>query len=471
MMKRLKVAQSVYLLTTAGFLAGPPAARAQSGGAASSAGADTISLTLERALDIAAGSNPAYRKAENALELNPVEMRSTWFDQILPSANLTLFSTSYTGNLTHRGIDPLGNPISNPTSDWIYYSGTQQQLSLNWSIRGNSLFHRYKGQKLTNQGRAVAADQAVTTMQISVRRLYNDAMKQRDLLAAERDLVEARKVDKDVADRLFSLALRTRVDVLNADLGIERQSLAVQTQSAAYQTAILKLRTQLGDENLGPIRLADESLRVFDPSALDADALVEQALDENPDLRQARVGVDQERETVAQANTLWWPSLSFYWNVGRTAQRQESAALFDMSYNEPMDNRFGISLSFPMFNDFFQNRAQQAQAHVALQNAREDERQARLDLEQKVRGALLELNNQYQTLQTNQQAEHIAQEALRLAREEYRIGTRTFAELRTTIDDEANSRRQVIQSRYSFVDALITLEEAVGASIAPPGGD
>ena len=135
-----------------------------------------------------------------------------------------------------------------------------------------------------------------------------------------------------------------------------------------------------------------------------------------------------------------------------------------------MDSRWGITLSFPMFNNYFQNRSQQAQARVALQNRREDERQARLDLEQKVRGALLELNNQYQTLQTNQQAEHIAQEALRLAREEYRIGTRTFTELRADVNNEADARRQLITARYAFVDALVTLEEAVGTAVAPPAG-
>ena len=452
-------------LVTLAFVATTSPVGAQAMGSTTASG-DTITLTLERALDIAGQSNPAYRKAENNLDLNPVEMRSTWFDQILPSANLTLFSTSYTGNLTHRGIDNFGNPIKNGDATWVYYSATQQQFSLNWSLRGNSLFHRYRSQKLTNQGRAVAADQAVTTMQISVRRLYNDAMKQRELLTAEENLVDARKLDKDVADRLFGLALKTRIDVLNADLGIQRQMLTVQQQQASYQKAILALRTQLGDDELAPVRLGGEPLPIFDPSALDGDALVRRALDVNPGLRQAQVGVDQQRENVAQQNTLWWPTLQFNWTFGRTSQTN----VFDVSYDEPMDSRYSIALSFPMFNNFFQNRSQQAQAHIALRNQQEDERQARLDLEQKVLGALLELKNQYQALQTNERAAQISQEALRLAREQYRLGTLTFADLQNTINNEADSRRQVITARYAFVDALITLEESVGTTINPPSG-
>jgi outer membrane protein len=301
--------------------------------------------------------------------------------------------------------------------------------------------------------------------------MYAYAMEQRDLLKAEQDLVAARELDKDVADRLFSLALKTRVDVLNADLNIQKQTLAVQQQQTAYEKALLALRTQLGDDDLGPVRLADEPLTIFDPSRLDADALVKHALAVNPDLRQAQLGVDQQRQAVGESHSLWWPTLSFFWNVGRTAQTQEAHALFDMTWNEPLDSRFGAQISFPMFNSFFQNRQRQVQASIDLANLREDERQSRLNLEEKVRGALLELENQFQSLQTNQQAAQIAQEALRLAREEYRIGTRTFTELRTAINDEADSRRQVIRARYSFVDALFTLEDAVGARVTSLGGD
>ena len=49
--------------------------------------------------------------------------------------------------------------------------------------------------------------------------------------------------------------------------------------------------------------------------------------------------------------------------------------------------------------------------------------------------------------------------------EEYRLGTRSFEELRSAFQQEADTRRQVITARHAFVDALLTLEEAVGASV------
>ena len=59
----------------------------------------------------------------------------------------------------------------------------------------------------------------------------------------------------------------------------------------------------------------------------------------------------------------------------------------------------------------------------------------------------------------------IAEEALELAGEEYRLGTRTFEELQGSIRSEATTRRQLIQARYGFVDALLDLEQAVGGAV------
>ena len=40
-----------------------------------------------------------------------------------------------------------------------------------------------------------------------------------------------------------------------------------------------------------------------------------------------------------------------------------------------------------------------------------------------------------------------------------------FEDLRSAFDQEAGTRRQVISARHSFVDALLSLEEAVGTRI------
>ena len=292
-----------------------------------------------------------------------------------------------------------------------------------------------------------------------------DALEQRDLMRAEEELVEARRIDLTVAERLFSLALRTRVDVLTAELAVEQQSLVLRRQETSYEQAVLRLRTELGREEAVSLSLADEALPIFDPSGLEVERLVALALVVNPELQQSRLSIESANLGIQEAKNSWWPSVSMGVDVFRRSQGTQGASVFDVGISEPLEAQFSLNFSIPMFNNFFQNRQAMEQAAVQLDNGREAAREARLRIEETVRSALLELSNQHEVLRLAERSQVIAQEALRLAREEYRISTRTFEDLRTSFDSEATTRRQVITARHSFVDALLSLEEAVGTRV------
>ena len=119
-----------------------------------------LRLTLDQALGVASGSNPALRQATASAGLNGAEMRTTWVDQLLPSASLTLFTTAFTGNLQRQSFDNFGNPIANPAAEWNYFSRTLHSLDLSWTFQGPSIFHSHRRQKLVNQDR----DLSVTSL-------------------------------------------------------------------------------------------------------------------------------------------------------------------------------------------------------------------------------------------------------------------------------------------------------------------
>lgn len=426
-----------------------------------------LRLTLADALAMAEGSNPAYRRATNSALLNGVEMRTTWLDQILPRAQLTLFTTNYTGNFQRIARDNFGNPIENPSADWVYFSNTLHSLNLSWNVRGLSLFQAHRGQALTNQRREIAQVRALTDVQVDVQRRYLDALRQQELLILEEELVGARGIDLDVAERLFSLAGRTRVDVLNAELAVERQALAFQQQQAAYDVAVLALKTSLGTDEARPLALVAEDLPLFDPVDLLPGALISRALEVNPAVLESGLVVSQASLSLAEQRNAWWPELSFGLQFFRREQAEGTSAIFDPTVNRDFESNFFIQMSIPVLNNFFQTRQGQERAAVALSNQRETDREARLRLEADIRRTLLDLRNQWESLRVSERSSVIAGEALRLAREEYRLGTLRFEDLRAGFQQEADIRREEITARYSFVDALLTLEEAVGVPVRP----
>lgn len=435
------------------------------GGALLGQDSPVLRLTLAEALGLASGSNPELRRAVNSAGLNAVEMRTTWLDQLLPRASLTLFSSRFDGNLQRQALDNFGNPIANPSAEWNYFSRTTHSLGLSWTFQGPSLVHDHRRQRLTNQNRDVVQLSALTDVQIEIQRLYLDALEQRELMEAERELIEARTIDLDVAERLFSLAGRTRVDVLNAELAIEQQTLAHRQQQTAYQRALLALRTAMGLIDERPIEIADEDIPIFNPVGFEPGDLVARAMRVNPDLQRSDLAIRTAELGLSEQKSAWWPQIQLGVNAYRQVFGSEGEALFDPSINEDLESTFFINFSLPILNGFFQQNRDEQRARVDLSNELENDREARLDLEATIRGTLLDLQNEWESYRLSERSNVIATEALRLAREEYRLGSRSFEELRTTIQDEANTRRQIITTRHTFVDALLALEAAVGGSV------
>lgn len=433
-------------------------------------------LTLEEALAIARRANPTFQQAASALELNGVETRSTWANQVLPSVNLNLLRTGYGGNLTRRAFDFFGNPIENPQTDWVYNSNTSQGIDLSWQIRGTSLLDAADRQATTNLQRELNLGVAAWRLDAEVRRRFFEALEQRELFRVEEAIVQARQVDFQSAERLFQIGQRSRVDVLTAELQVEQQRLNVQQQRRAYERSVLALRTYLGDPSLDSAQPAATDVPVFDPTELDDDRLVALAREWNPELREQQVAVSGARVGVREARQDWFPQLNANFNYGRLAQTQEADALLDLRPEEnEWQSSFSLSLSLPALNNFFGTRADQARARVEVIQQEETLRERRLQVEEQVRTQLIELRNQYQSLQLATRSLDIAGEAVRLAREEYRLGTRTFEQVQEVVTQEADARRQVIQARFGFVDALLTLEEAVGQRVSgdltgPEGG-
>lgn len=430
---------------------------------------DTLVLSLERALGIARLGNPTYRQAVNALGLNAPERNAAWADDILPSLRLNVLSTGYEGRLTRRSVDFFGNPIANPDAAYVYTSDTQQGLSLRWQIRGPSLWNRRERLDATNGDRTLAQAVAGEALRVELHRAFFDALEQEALLAAERSTADSWRSDLEAVQRRFELALRTRVDVLEAELQIEQQGLAVRRQEGRRDHARLALRAVLGDPGLPPLRPAETPPPLFDPAGLDEEALVTRATTASAPVRQADAALRSAEVGVHEGRARYWPTLSATFDVGRFVQDQDSRSLFRLGgFGGEMFSRFAVRLSLPFFDDVLGNRLAIARAAVERDNADEALRRARIEAERAARSALGALREAWEVVRIADRSVAIAGEALELAREQYRLGGGTFEQLQRSIRAGADARRQRIEARYRFVDALLALEAAVGGPVARP---
>jgi len=417
-------------------------------------------LSLNDALDRARQHNPDYRMAQNDLELSRSGKKEAW-GAFLPTLNLQ----AGTGLSLDRQLisqDFFGNPIENPVSEWKTSSSSSQYMGGSVTLfEGGQRFHQLSVQGAQARAREATVSSRLRTVRGEVIRVYHRAQAQQALLQVEEELLQGRHLDLEMTRRMYDLAGATRVEVLAAELSVQRQEQGIQQTLARLQQGILSLRRTIGDPALEEFGLSDETPTPFDPQALDAEALVVRALASHPLIHQQMAQLDVGAAQARAARGSRWPTLSLSFGFNQRTFAQEREALFDLYPDQGRYGSTSLSMSIPLFSRF-QNSARIAEAQVGLDNAQENLRKTRLQVEEEVRSRLIALRTAYQGYQIALRSQEIAQERLRLAREQFRLGSRTFSELQLDIDAGASAEREVITQLFGFLEAGVNLEETVG---------
>lgn len=416
-------------------------------------------LTLEQARAIAAENNPVYRRAENAVvSARAGELLSR--SQFLPTLGAS-FSSG--GSLSRRrtGENDFGQPIEGEEVREFTGSSSNQGISLNWQLfNGGGRFREVRAAAAGREAAVAGVEAAEATVLAELTRRYYEAQRAAALIQLEEQLLEAAEARREATERLLRVASASPVDLLGAELEVARQREALESARGSARVAKLALAEQMGVEMDAEWELVSEPPPVFDPSTLDADALVERAHAVSPQLRQIALTAEQAEQQRRAAGAARWPTISLNTSFGRSIGARGYGALFEPN---PFDQNlsFGISISLPLFSQY-QTGQRITQARVAAANADEDARQTRLQLEREVRTALIELEGAYRTVELNNASTELARRRLELANERFRLGAIPFTEMQQIIADAATAEREALNARYAFAAALATLEERVG---------
>jgi outer membrane protein len=430
---------------------------------AEAGGQEGTVLSLDEALDRAVQNSPTYRRAINNLELSDVERLQAW-GAYLP----TLSVSSNTGVSLNRQListDVFGNPIENPFTDWKTSTSTTQSVNASltlfqWGARARN--------SATQRAQARVREASVTaesrTLRADVVRAYRNAQNQAALLAMEQTLLEGRNVDLQMTQRMFELAGATRVDVLTAELNVQQQDQRIQEAQGQLQQALLALRTTIGDEDLLDFHVDPVLPEAFDPSSLDPAALAELAYSSNPQLIVQEATAEVRRAQAQSARRDHWPGLTIFFSARQSTFGDEYTAFADPFPDRSRSCSAGFGIDIPIFQGF-RNKTRIVQAEIAQVNQEETVREIRLQVEELVRSRFIALQTAYESYLISVRSQEIAQERLRLGREQFRLGSRTFTELQQDIEAASQAERSLINQLFALEQALANLEEMVGEEL------
>ena len=237
------------------------------------------------------------------------------------------------------------------------YAGVPVHLLL----QGGQRLHQLSVQGAQARVRDATVASRLRAVRAEVVMIYHRAQAQQATLGVEEELLEGRHLDLALTRRMYDLAGASRVEVLAAELNVQRQEQRIQQTLARLQQWILSLRRTIGDPGLDGFSLSDVAPEPFDPSGLDADALVARAQASSPLVQQQIAQLDMGGAQAKAARGSRWPTLSMSFGFTQRTFAQERDALFDLYPDQARYGSSSLSLRIPLFSRF-QTSARVAEA-------------------------------------------------------------------------------------------------------------
>lgn len=419
-------------------------------------------LTLADAIRVARQYGPDYRKAVNDLDVASAAVRQSW-GAFLPNLNTSL---SFNGNsrTTVTGDDDFGRPVKLPDPITFEGSSASQGVTLGFTLfDGGRMFRDLSAAKAGEREAEALTAATIASLDAAVTRAFYQALRTDLLAEVERRNLAAARDRLARTEQSFRIAGASQVDLLEAQRSVinaEQQLLAAETDA---HKARLSLRQTIGLEADVTFELAGDTPEVFDPSTLDAAALVAQAQSSSPAVRRSAAAHAAARSRAGAARGSRWPSITGSFGYSRSVSQSGFGAFGEVN---PLNHGYGfsISVSLPVFTRF-QTSYQIASADAQAEDAAEDLRNARLIAERDVRSGLADLEQAYRRLRANEEIADLSTLQVELAEEQFRMGSLTFVQFQQMIDNNSNAQRQVVEARFVFLTARVALEELLGTRI------
>jgi outer membrane protein len=421
-------------------------------------------LTLEDALALAQRNNPAYRRVVVQADASGANV-TAGFGAMLPDLQAS-FGFTGQSRTVFTGTDDFGRSVELDQASTFKSSSSSQSLSSNITLfDGFSNLNNLRGARAGVTAADAGVDAESARLEAEIKRRFYQVLRSQQLIAIEQDLLDVRQRDLDATDRLFRVAARTQVDVLGAQVEVSRQEQALDAARGSALTNQLLLSEWIGLESSDQFEAVGTLPDVFDPSDLDADALVSRVLGNNPRIRQAMAQAAQASFSATAAHGSRWPTVSANAGFGRSLQDQGYGGMFKFNPRDRGFN-FGVNVRVPVFNRFQTNQAI-AQADANRDAAEEDLRAARLELATMVRSNMIDVQNSYRSVLLADRSAELTRQRLSMAREEYQLGSIDYTQLQSVVTQSAAAERDALSARGRWATSLVALEEIVGMPVRP----
>ncbi len=469
------------------------------------------SLSLREAIGIARESNPQLARARND------EVAADWsvreaYGALTPSASVSA-GVSWQGS----GENLLGGQVTLGDlgiSDQPSYYSSSYRLGVNYNLSWAALLGP-RQQKANRRATLAGVEGTDWTVQTQVTAGYIDVWRQQESVRIAEQQLESAELNLRLARGQLEVGQVTPIDVGQAEVQVGRAEVALLQAENALSTARMRLLQTMGvpvDQTFTVTTRFVLTEPTWEPGTLTA-----VALEDNPELKVARLDVEASSVAVSSAWSPYLPTLSV--GAGWSGFTREASSVdFQIAQAQaqvastiaqcirtndlyarladplpPVDcgqfaftdaqrraiidanDQFpfgfvgsppsvGLTLSVPIFQGFSRQRALE-QARIQAADARETVRERELTVQADVAIGLENARTAYESALLEERNRLLAERQLELARDRYQVGQITFVELIEAQTLSAQAEVDRARAVYAYHDAVTNLEALIGASL------
>ena len=446
-MNRLKRLTGKKMLLTAMALCAFGFAKAQTEQTAS----NTLTLTLDKALEIALDENPTIKVAAEEIALKKVASKEAW-QSLLPEASLN-------GSLDHT-IKAAEMKL-NDMSFKMGQDGTNTAnagLSINLPLFAPAV---YRAMSMTKTDIELAVEKSRASeldLINQVTKAYYQLMLAQDSYEVLQGSYKLAEDNFNVVNAKYQQGAVSEFDKISAEVQMRSIKPNVISAANAVTLAKLQLKVLMGITADVDIK-TDDNLTNYE-SMLFANQLKEEdmSLDNNTTMKQFELNMKLLEKNVKSLRTNFIPTLSMSFSYQYQSLYNPNINFFDYTWSNSSSLMFNLSIPLYRASNFTKVKSARIQMRQLDWN--------RIDTERKLNMQVVSYRNNMtassEQVVSNKENVMQAEKAVQIAGKRYEVGKGTVLELNSSQVSLTQAQLTYNQSIYDYLTAKADLDQVLG---------
>jgi len=407
-------------------------------------------LTIEQAMSVALENNFEIKIAKNNSKITETNV-TIGNAGMLPTATANITDNNSITNSTQVRQDGTSTSLDNAKNNSLNYG-----VSLGWTVfDGMKMFAKLDQLKELQKLGDAELKRTILLKIAQVNSAYYDLVQMQQQLSALDTTIVISNQRLTLAKNRFSIGKASKLEVLNAQVDLNSDQVALLRQKEAYANGKILLNQYLARDPKIDFKVTDE-VKVDNKLVL-AD-LMELAQKQNPGLEAEIINKRIAELQLKQVKADRYPTLRL--TTGYNFSESQSSLGFT-SETSSRGLNYGFNASMNIFDGFNQHRNEKV-AKLQIENSQ-------LAIEQQNITLNTQLSTAFQTYLTNlelidleENNEAIARQNLEITLDKFKIGTITTLDFRTAQLNYVNAKVRYSNAQYEAKLSEIALKELAG---------